>query len=294
MRKMNGKPAVYVRRPVFEWSKNLVYSVLVPRRIHVYCIGTPKTGTHSMAGLFEREYRAAHEPDKSIQMKALLETEGGLTPRDKDRLVKSRDIRRWLEVNSSALNYFFLDALLEQLKQVKFIVTIREPYAWLDSLTNHYLARGYSWVDSRFPIWVYQPEKYKHDPEAEAILVENDLFPLDCYLAVWARFYRDLLTKIPSDRLLVVRTHEISQSLPRVAEFLGIPPETLDASRSHLYKAAADFGILEKIDRGFLEERVAHHCGELMREHFPEIGGFDDALRLKRGGLDGDSRASAP
>lgn len=280
---MNEKPAVYVHRPIFEWTKKLVYSAVAPRRIHVYCVGTPKTGTHSMSGMFEREYRAAHEPDKAIQMRALLDTGGDMSHRDKARLVRSRDIRRWLEVNSSALNYFFLDALLEQLKQVKFIVTIREPHAWLDSLTNHYLARGYSQVDSRFPIWAYQPEKFKHHPQAERVLAEHDLFPLDCYLTVWARFYNDLLTKIPSERLLVVRTHEISQSLEPIAEFLGVPASTLDASRSHLYKAAADFGVLEKIDRGFLNERVSHHCGEIMRQHFPEVSGFDDALQIKRG-----------
>jgi len=289
---MNEAPAVYVRRPFFEWSKRLAYSVLSPRRIHVYCIGTPKTGTHSMAGMFERQYRAAHEPDKLMQMQALIETPGGMTPSEKALMVKSRDIRRWLEVNSSALNYYFLDAILEQLPHVKFIVTIREPFAWLDSATNHYLARGFSQVDSRFPAWAYQPEKFQHHPEAERILAENGLFPLDCFLTVWARFYDDLLTKIPSERLLVVRTHEISQSLQRVAEYLQIPVDSLDSSRSHLYKAAGEFGMLEQIDRNFLEDRVLHHCGEIMREHFPEVQGYDDALNLKRGVQVGDTEAS--
>jgi hypothetical protein len=32
------------------------------RRFHAYCIGAPKTGTTTIAAMFRRHYKAAHEP----------------------------------------------------------------------------------------------------------------------------------------------------------------------------------------------------------------------------------------
>ena len=101
------------------------------------------------------------------------------------------------------------------------------------------------------------------------MIEERGLFPVDCCLERWSEHTRSVLEKVPSERLLVVRTTEIDTEIPRIAEFVGVPPSTLNAERSHLYKAAEKHDLVAQIDPGFLAERVEHHCGALVREYFP-------------------------
>jgi len=57
---------------------------------------------------------------------------------------------------------------------------------------------------------------------------------------------------VPDGELLAVRTNEIAASIPQNADFLDIPPETLDAGSAHLYKAKFDEGVLERLDPEFV------------------------------------------
>ena len=61
-----------------------------------------------------------------------------------------------------------------------------------------------------------------------------------------------------------------------MAEFLGIPPDTLDAGGSHEYKAEKKFGLLSEIDEEYLSARVEARCKDLMEKFFPEIRRFSD------------------
>ncbi len=45
------------------------------RAFHAYCIGTQKSGTHSIAGLFQPLYKAAHEPEHYELFQLLLATQ---------------------------------------------------------------------------------------------------------------------------------------------------------------------------------------------------------------------------
>ena len=84
--------------------------------------------------------------------------------------------------------------------------------------------------------------------------------------------------RLASDRLLVVRTSEMSQSLPALARFLGVPVETLARSQAHAFQAERRFGILQQIDRDYLEAAANRHCGELMKAFFPAIRSIDDVF----------------
>ena len=50
-----------------------------------------------------------------------------------------RDRDRWLELDSSALNYFFLDIFVDRFPESRFVLTLREPLSWLDSVFNQFL-----------------------------------------------------------------------------------------------------------------------------------------------------------
>ncbi len=83
--------------------------------------------------------------------------------------------------------------------------------------------------------------------DGEKVLEEHGLIPLDGWLRFWNEHNSSVLNLVPSDRLLIVRTPDIRQDIPRMADFLGVPVDTLDASRSHEHKAAKKFGLLSRI-----------------------------------------------
>src|SRR5690349_13996157 len=64
---------------------------LLRRRMDVSCCGLSKTGTHSMAGLFNA-YRAEHHPDRDIRVELAIGLIQGKLAEDKiERVLRRRD-----------------------------------------------------------------------------------------------------------------------------------------------------------------------------------------------------------
>lgn len=241
-----------------------------PRRIHGYGVGTGKSGTHSMAGLFQRHYWAAHEPDWLTVEIILAMGKGTVTVPEVSNFVKKRDRHFWLEFEASNLTYFFIDYLVELFPEAKFVLTIRDCYSWLDSLFNQQLnhAAPTKWLQLRH--LRFGASHYNHAPQ-EKFLAEQGLYPLEAYLAYWSAHNRKILATVPPERLLVIRTCEIEQAVPRIAEFFKIPIQSLDSSKAHLHQASQKRGLLAQVDQIFLEEKVNLQAKDLMDQYFPEL-----------------------
>ena len=258
------------------------------RAFHAYCIGTSKSGTHSIAGLFQPRYKAAHEPEQYEFIQLLLATQKGALDKTqlKEQLIK-RDQRLGLELESSNLLTFFVESLLDEFLEAKFILTIRDCYSWLDSCLNHQV-NAQRTEDMLF-WWRYRDVCFRSEPcqhaAQEKLLAQYDLYTLDGYLSYWRRVNEKILATIPPERLLIVRTVEIAQSIDKIAQFLHIPVETLNRSRSHLYRAKKKFDLLRQIDRDFLEQKVEFYCQDIMSQYFPAIRNVDDALGSDGKGL---------
>jgi Sulfotransferase domain len=254
------------------------HEALSPRRFHAFGVGMAKSGTHSLAAIFQN-YRAMHEPQHEQMLKAILAADqGAFGPEERQQFLRQRDRELALEMDVSQLNHFFLPELLSLFPDAKFVLTIRDCYSWLDSLINHQLGRDASadWQrlrDLRFG------RRARPDASAERLLAEHDLYALDGYFSYWARHNHAVLDRVPSDRLLVVRTAEIAQSLPALATFIGVPAEMLLRSQAHLFAAERRFGILQQLDRAYLQAKAEWHCGELMRAFFPTIRSCDDVFQ---------------
>jgi hypothetical protein len=242
------------------------------RQFRIYGVGTAKSGTHSIAGMFQPHYRAGHEPDYE-QMISMIVRKNACAVNEEQvaTYIRERDLRLLLEVDSSQLNYFMLDTFLEQFPAAKFILTIRDSYSWLASFMNHQLAWpiASSWLKLRTLRFGRSRFQFCR---AERVLESNGLYTLDSYLSYWTRHNEEILRKVPSEKLLVLRTHEMSTRLDKIAEFVGVGLKTLNFSRSHSFRAEKKFEVLSKIDRHFLEERVRVNCGRLMDELFPGFG----------------------
>lgn len=242
-----------------------------PRRFHAFGIGMPKTGTQSLAAIFSG-YRAWHEPAREEFMQIIMaRANGALTETTTRDAVRRLDRRMWLELNSSWINYMLLDILLEAYPRAKFVLTLRDCYSWADSIWNEILGRVHDEYQVQFQRWYGESLSPGTHVEGDRVLAEHGVWPLDMWLRAWHQHTRRVLATVPAERLLVIRIQDLHSELPRLAEFLGVPVETLDARRSHEHKAAAKFGLLAKIDPQYLHERVEARCGDLMRTFFPDI-----------------------
>ena len=252
------------------------FPLIRPRRFHAFGVGLPKTGTHSLEAIFDG-YRTWHEPRMVRFMEIVRRrSEGDLTDAQARDILRGLDRRMWLELNSSYINHFLLDMLIDEYPQARFIFTIRDCYSWLDSMFNQFLGRVHADYDLQFKRWYADSQTREAHKNGEKVLEEYELWPLDGWLRFWNEHNSNVLNLVPRDRLLIVRTPDIRHDIPRMADFLGVPVDTLDASRSHEHLAAKKFGLLSRIDGEFLREGVDKNCRDLMERFFPEIQQLSD------------------
>ena len=242
-----------------------------PRRMHAFCVGTGKSGTHSLVGMFQGAYRTAHEPDAEMFIEIIAaELEGRMPAEAVAAWLRQRDRRLWLEMDASLLNGSVVGHLVALFPDARFILTIRDCYSWLDSFINHIQTRKASEAWKRWRRVRYAPAELVYS-RGEEVLRDNGLYPVDAYLRRWATHNKEVLGAVPPHRLLVVRTDRIGDSAPQMAEFLGIPLNTIDVGQSHLNRRTAQAEILSRVDPGLVEQRVVEHCRELMAKYFPDI-----------------------
>lgn len=251
-----------------------------PRQTRLYCVGAPRTGTHSIAAIFDRTIRARHEPGLGAAMKAVLAHHAGTLPFDGlRRFVADRDRRLRLDVDSSHVNVFLIDALRAEFADARFVLTIRDCYTWLDSAMNHTRNSGkWSGTARRYLEFYFDAKRVEYSPH-DAFLAQRGLLSVDCYLAAWRRHNERALASVPSERLLVVGTAALSQRLPQIAALAGIPAERIHTGFRREGAARTTHGILDQIDPGYLQDRVATHCAALMLRFFPDIRSRQDAPR---------------
>lgn len=219
-----------------------------------------------------------HEPNSHEVIDMILKIADDKISEDELRdYIQQRDRKLRLEVDSSQLNQFLLDQLIHLYPDARFLLTIRDPYSWVDSFINHQLGRGGSDHWKKFRDFRFQPDKFDHPPEENA-LEERGLYTLDGYFSYWRRHNRNVLREVPETRLLVVRTTEITERAKEIAEFAGVSPSKVSRRRSHSNKAKEKYGVLEKVDREHLASKVEEHCASLMEEYFPEIRRPEDSL----------------
>lgn len=265
-----GLPRRKVRRKA-RFAIGRVRPAAMPRRIHAFCVGTAKSGTHSLHALFRRHYRSRHEADADILIPFLRQlAEDRPDPETVDRFVRAREERNRTEFHASHVQVGILPELVRLYPESRYILPIRDCRGWLESWINHELGRDpvlvdwYEWRDLAFG------EDDSPTPFEEKLLGEFGLRPLRAYLRYWASHNDFVLNTVPPERLLVIRTTEIRERAPEIASFLGVRPRNLDRARSHQFQRTMQIPILSKLPEGYLDELVAEHCKDLMQRFYPD------------------------
>ncbi|MEM7586695.1 MAG: hypothetical protein AAF560_25120 [Acidobacteriota bacterium] len=256
------------------------------RMLQLYCLGPAKAGTHSFAGLFQPFYRTGHEAEKEALIERIQAHSNGEIDRDEfAAFLRHRDQRLGLDVDSSVYNFFAMDVLADAFPRARFVFLLRDCLSWADSCYNNFLA-GIT-PSEEMPFWDYwfESERYRHEPQ-EALLAERGTYPLRCLLDAWARAIRTTLETLPEERRMLIRTRELRQKLPAIAEFAGVDAASLNPANSHLFKARRKYGLVARLNGGFLERTAEAACGELMRTYFPEKSPLEwafegETLRMK-------------
>ena len=124
------------------WGEGGVPASLPTRRFHLVGVGLPKTGTTSLAHLFQ-PFRWGDEFLFAESVERLIAWRAGRLDRD--------GMRRWLalraeagalELDSASFNHYFLDILVELHPTARFVYTRREAVSWADSFLNMVLRHG--------------------------------------------------------------------------------------------------------------------------------------------------------
>lgn len=241
------------------------------KKFHALCVGTPKSGTHSVANLFPT-FRTRHEPDQIFMIYLMKKKkEGKISESELMRIFRSLDIAYWLEMNSSHYNGFFINELYSEFNNAKYILTIRDPISWLDSWFNHQLSRENYKSDTMFDLGrkLYYERGHNYSIH-DRFLEELNIFPIRSYFEFWNEHNKKILETIPKEKLMIVKTKNISSSIAEFSSFLNIAQDRICATESHSYKARKKHHILSKIDRNYLLDLALEICGDLNETYFPE------------------------
>ena len=239
------------------------------RRFYGYCIGAPRTGTHSVAAMFGRHYRSRHEALAIETILVLIDWIDGKISRDEcARLLRARDVFLRLEMEAAHYFHHVIDLLVDLFPQARFILTVRHPLSWINSEFNQ--NRGM--VD---PVWCcLENRRYgcygNSFAAAEQSLAKyNNVWPLKSYFSYWRDHYRKVLDAVPADRLLVVQTSEISEKAAEIEDFYSLPEGSLDRASSHMdARQGPDVDIFAEVSHDYIHDTMQACCGELLPRFF--------------------------
>jgi hypothetical protein len=228
-----------------------------PRRLWLYGVGNGKSGTTSLAAMFDH-YRSGHEVDRSRARDLAARVyrgEIGPDSREVRALLRRRRWRLHLEVDVAGNLSPFAGTAARMYRRAQFVLLIRDCFSWLDSRVE--TTARYQLADDAF----YRARFMLHeDPFApeEAPLRAAGVLPLASYLRAWAETNDEVLDRVPADRLMVVRLEDLDASIASLADFVGVPPSTLRVQHSN--EAPSRTGLLGEIPRSFVLERVEEFC----------------------------------
>jgi hypothetical protein len=225
-----------------------------------------------MAGLFTN-YRSAHHPDAPLRLQlATSYLLGEIDSARAQRILRQRDRRLWLEMESSALAGILIEPFVRAFPRRKFVLTMRDVFTWCDSWIDHNInsppAEQSAWAALdrvRLRIAEFPATKY------DAPLIARGCAPLACYLQLWASHNTGVLEAVPADRLLVVETRRIGSSLREIAEWVGAPAQNLPPEQSWLFKAPAKHRVLSTLDPAYVRDTAEQFCAPLMRRYFSDV-----------------------
>jgi hypothetical protein len=242
---------------------------LRPRRLRLIGLGLSRTGTTSLAETFST-YRSEHEfagvrmmPIATLVQAGVLAENAPLVQAE----LRRRDHRYRLDVDVAQFLTPFARTLADLHGDARFVLLVRDCFSWLDSRIEKSVRDGSEHAPLLGPWFnaLYGPDGDRDAPE-DAALRDAGLRPVASYLRAWSAVTDSVLRAIPADRLLVVRTEDLTTSLDRIAEFAGVPVSTL--MPRHANQLHSRTGLLAHVPIDFVCARARAACSPLMERYW--------------------------
>lgn len=238
-------------------------------RFHAYCVGLPRSGTHSIAHMLQQQYAADHEPHAYYAIYHVLKRmTWQYNFADIQNILKWRHKKFAFELESAHYLHHVVDVLASSFPDAKFILTIRDPVSWLESEIN----RNYSTRNKLFwrELEDYRYGRYQHAFTSHEVALEQlDLYPIASYLSYWKEHSQFVLDMVPQERLLVMNTREICSNPGKLADFLDIDVNTLNLRKSHANKRSKRFKLTDLVNQRYLSQQVDEICTDFIDTQLP-------------------------
>ncbi len=181
------------------------------RCFHAYCVGTPRSGTHSIVNMLQQNYAAAHEPRSYYAIYHLLKwSTQEYTRNDIQNILQWRDKKLALDLEAAHYLHHVVDILANSFPKAKFILTVRDPLSWLESEID----RNYGTRNKLFwrALEDYRYGRYGHRfTQQDVALEQMGLYPIASYLSYWNDHNQFVLNSVAQEQLLVLDTEKFSQ-----------------------------------------------------------------------------------
>lgn len=245
---------------------NALRNKIHPRQTHAFCIGTPKSGTTSIAGIFDNNYRSSHEPER-VELIELIHKHFNKQVTDSQYInwLKLRDKRIWLDIESNCFLGYRPDLLYSAYPNSKYILSVRNPLSWLDSMLNHtinYPPKSELVIRYWHDIF-FQPNKYPHC-KYDSALKENAVYSIEAYLRYWSKSITSIIKHIPETQLMILKTKELKENDLEISSFLSIDINSLDHQMNHLNKAPEKYQLLNLVEPEYLDDTCTKFCQDII------------------------------
>lgn len=242
-----------------------------PRRFHVFTVGLPRTGSTSLFTLFAN-YRSGNEYMERETIQRLVQVHTGQASRaDLIDYLRRRTAEADLEMDSASFHHFYLDVLLDEHPDARFIMTVRAPYDWANSYIKMIMGWHQRFTAAGDPLpawmedygvmlfgdfswsWVSSPDEVR---ERAAPLA-------DAFIKHWADANRRTLARLPAERSLVLRTERLSAETATLARFVGVPLDRLtDQHHSNAHPDRSD--LLSGLGRTWVDARAREYGADVL------------------------------
>jgi len=242
-------------------------------RFQAYVIGLPKTGSTSLAAIF-RDYRTGHE-HQMLQLMSLgvARDAGRISSTEFWSEAGTRLTKPTLELDAATCHHMYADLLAERFPSCQFIHPIRDVRSWINSMLDMALrlrrvrrVLGITTQDWNDGSDFYTGGVATLDPDDDGL----DLDAVRPLMATWSTHMDAMARALPDGRTLRIRTADISQRISDLADFVGVPQETLRADSSHANRSPATFVRFSLPECSPLLADYASLCGDRMAADFPE------------------------
>jgi hypothetical protein len=196
-------------------------------------------------------YRSAHEVDGLRLLRLAAEVFAGDVDLDSSRvrrMFRYRSMRFNLEADVAGHLNSFVGPISRLYPDAQFVLLVRDCFSWLDSRIEHAVRRP---ADDavRFPVSQDDPHHSLEQP-----LEAAGVRPIAAYLRRWADITAAILDTVPAERLLIIRTEDLNESVPRLGAFIGVAPATIRVV--HANRNAAPTGLLAHVPAAFVVDQA--------------------------------------